>query len=210
MAGEVSPAHGPGQPELRASHEDRENAVETLRLAAGDGRLTADELDQRLEAALTARTYGDLAVLTADLPASGRPARPELPSAKDLVRIECDSGTAKRDGRWVVPRQLEVRVASGHVRLDLTQAVISQPELEVDVSVRSGTVTLITRPGIVVDADDVSVRSGRVSIRQQEGVNAPVILRVRVTGTVASGAFRARPQRRTFLQWLLRRSPAHA
>jgi hypothetical protein len=42
--------------------------VEQLRVAAGDGRLTADELDHRLETALTARTYGELAALTADLP----------------------------------------------------------------------------------------------------------------------------------------------
>jgi Domain of unknown function (DUF1707) len=209
VAGEVSPSRRPGdrqnQAELRASHTDRDLVVEQLRDAAGDGRLTADELDQRLEAALTARTYGELAVLTADLPASGQLASPGMPSAKDLIRIECASGTARRDGQWVVPRHLEVRVASGHVRLDLTRAVISQPELDVDVSVRSGMVTLVTRPGIVVDADDVSVRSGRVNVRQQQGVSAPVILRVRVTGTVASGAFRARPPRRTLLQWLLRR-----
>ena len=48
--------------------------MEILRVAAGDGRLTAEELDQRLEAALTARTYAELAVLTTDLPAAG--ARP--------------------------------------------------------------------------------------------------------------------------------------
>lgn len=40
--------------EVRASHEDRDRAAELLRMAAGDGRLTADELDQRLEQALTA------------------------------------------------------------------------------------------------------------------------------------------------------------
>ena len=55
--------------ELRASHEDRDRVVEVLRTAAGDGRLTAEELDQRLDAALTARTYAELAVLTTDLPA---------------------------------------------------------------------------------------------------------------------------------------------
>ena len=40
--------------ELRASHADRDEAVEVLREAAGDGRLTAEELDERLEAALPA------------------------------------------------------------------------------------------------------------------------------------------------------------
>ena len=57
---------------LRASHVDRDRVVELLRVAAGDGRLTAGELDGRLEAALTARTYGELAALTTDLPADTR------------------------------------------------------------------------------------------------------------------------------------------
>jgi hypothetical protein len=72
MTGEVPPGTGAGsgaQPELRASYEDRDRTVEILRVAAGDGRLTAAELDERVEAALTARTSGELAALTADLPA---------------------------------------------------------------------------------------------------------------------------------------------
>ena len=77
MTGEPVPASdSPGRaaaPRLRASHADRDRVVEVLRVAAGDGRLTADELDERLEAALSARTHGELAALTEDLPA--RPAR---------------------------------------------------------------------------------------------------------------------------------------
>jgi hypothetical protein len=53
---------------LRASHADRDLAVDILRVAAGDGRLTLAELDERLEAALTARTISELAAVTADLP----------------------------------------------------------------------------------------------------------------------------------------------
>jgi hypothetical protein len=55
-------------PELRASHEDRDRVVDTLRTAGGDGRLTAEELDARVERALSARTQGELAALVADLP----------------------------------------------------------------------------------------------------------------------------------------------
>lgn len=47
--------------------------MEILQVAAGDGRLTAAELDERLDAALSARTTGDLARLTADLPSDGMP-----------------------------------------------------------------------------------------------------------------------------------------
>ena len=59
-------SHDP--PDLRASHADRDRVVDALRVAAGDGRLSAEELDTRLESALSARTLGELAELTADLP----------------------------------------------------------------------------------------------------------------------------------------------
>jgi len=68
---EEAPRNEVARSELRASHEDRDRVVELLRVAAGDGRLTSDELDQRLELALTARTYGELTTLVSDLPAAG-------------------------------------------------------------------------------------------------------------------------------------------
>jgi hypothetical protein len=55
---------------LRASDADREAAAERLRHAAGEGRLEPDELEERLHAALRARTYGDVQRLLNDLPAS--------------------------------------------------------------------------------------------------------------------------------------------
>ncbi len=184
---------------------DRDRVVELLRVAAGDGRLTPEELDERLEAALTARTYSELAVLTTDLPAVGHQASVAVPEAKELVRIDCGAGAATRDGQWVVPQRLEVRVTSGTVRLDLTKAIITSPQLFVDADVRSGSLVVVTRPGIEVDTDDVAVRSGTVRVRTPSGPEVPTILRVHVSGKVTSGSLRARPPRRSFLQWLLRR-----
>jgi uncharacterized protein DUF1707 len=54
--------------ELRASDADRDRALEVLRIAVGDGRLSIAELNERLEAVLSARTLRELATLTADLP----------------------------------------------------------------------------------------------------------------------------------------------
>jgi Domain of unknown function (DUF1707) len=64
----ASPCPGHATPQLRASHADRDLAVDILCAAAGDGRLSAAELDERLDAALTAQTISELAILTADLP----------------------------------------------------------------------------------------------------------------------------------------------
>jgi Domain of unknown function (DUF1707) len=202
--------------QLRASHQDRDRVVEVLRVAAGDGRLTAEELDRRLEAALTARTFADLAVLTTDLPGPAEPAASApaptsaaaFPEPKDIGRIECGSGSTKRDGRWVVPRRLEIQVSSGAVKLDFTEAVIAQPSLQIDAEVRSGQLILITKPGIAVDADDVQIRGGRVKVVQPWGYDVPVSLRIVVSGKIGSGRLFAHPPRRTFWQWLTRRRPA--
>src|SRR5215510_13600862 len=201
MTGEVSPlGHGDevaSPDELRASHEDRDRVAELLRMAAGDGRLTAEELDERLEKALTARTYGELAALSKDLPAApGFAGEVAAGEPKDLVRIDRRSGWAKREGRWLVPRRIEVRVTSGHVTLDFTEAVITQPSLDVDASVRSGRLNLVTKPGIIVDTDDVAVRSGGVKVRAPWGPEVPVILHIKVSGKVGSGHISARPPRR--------------
>ena len=210
VPGQGGEAHSPG--EVRASHQDRDKIVEVLQTAASDGRLTAEEFEERLDAALTARTHGELVRLTTDLPAvpGGVLAGPP-PEPKDVVRIDCRSASTGRDGRWVVPRRIEVRVTSGSVKLDFTEAVITQPTLHIDADVSSGSLTLVTKPGIHVDTDEVSVRSGTVRVRHPEGSDVPVMLRIDVAGRVGSGMLTARPRkpprppRRTFLQWLLRR-----
>ena len=197
--------------ELRASHDDRDRVVEMLRVSAGDGRLTAEELDERLEQAMTARTYGELARLVADLPATGSAVSPAMPlKAKDVVRIDTRSGHVKRVDRWVVPQRMEVKVTSGQVLLDFTQAVITQPTLKLDVEVRSGHIRLLTRPGIVVDADEVAIRSGHVRVKAPWGSEVPVQLHVEVTGTVGSGHLVARPRNRNFWQWLTRQPKPYA
>jgi Flp pilus assembly protein TadB len=75
---------------LRASDADRDAAVDRLREAAGEGRLEPEELEQRVDRALRARTYGDLAELLADLPGDGvlpsrRAGRRTNPAARSAV-----------------------------------------------------------------------------------------------------------------------------
>jgi Domain of unknown function (DUF1707)/Domain of unknown function (DUF4190) len=58
---------------MRASSADRERAVDVLKAGFTEGRLTQDEYNDRMGRAYAARTYGDLAALTADLPAGASP-----------------------------------------------------------------------------------------------------------------------------------------
>ena len=58
---------------MRASSADRERAVDVLKAGFAEGRLTQDEYNDRMGRAYAARTYGELATLTADLPAGASP-----------------------------------------------------------------------------------------------------------------------------------------
>ncbi|MFD6532815.1 DUF1707 domain-containing protein [Streptomyces sp. NPDC060184] len=211
MSGEMSPtgkrSDSGSSPGLRASHADRDRVVDVLRIAAGDGLLDADELDERVELALAARTLGELAVLTADLPAVSVAADGTAAEVKDVVRIEqVFSGPIERTGRWVLPRRLELAVSWCDVTLDFTEAVITQDTLRIDVAMAGKSLTLVTRPGIEVDVDGLALAHCKLKHRrapQPEGI--PITLRVELVGQKAHGNVVVRPPRRTLGQWLLRR-----
>jgi hypothetical protein len=77
---EIAAAQGRGRGDLRASHADREQATEQLKVAFVQGRLDKDEFDARVGQALTGRTYTELAAVTAGLPAAPIAARPPEPA----------------------------------------------------------------------------------------------------------------------------------
>lgn len=70
---------------LRASDADREQVVDRLRKAATEGRIAAEELEQRVTTALRARTYGELDATVADLPGHGLP-RPRRETGRRSAR----------------------------------------------------------------------------------------------------------------------------
>ena len=87
-----------GYGRLRASRIDREHTVGMLKAAFVQGRLTKDEFDSRVGQALTARTYADLAVLAADLPARLVDAAPLHRAARGRTRPH--RRVARTGGRW--------------------------------------------------------------------------------------------------------------
>lgn len=183
---EVPYSRGMANSELLASNQERDRAVDVLRVAAGDGRLTAAELDQRLEVALTARTRGELAALTADLPTAGTLAA----EPKDLVRIGCERSSASRHGGWVVPRRIEYTANSGSLILDFTAAVITEPSLRIDVDMAKSSLRIITRPGVVVDASEVAVKQSSTRVHPDQGDG---LLRVELYGWAVRSAIAAGP-----------------
>lgn len=191
------------RPEFRASHADRDRTVEILRDAAGDGQLTASELDERVEAALTARTRSELAELTADLRFEvDRP-------AKELVKIDQRFSDVSRTGRWTIPQRMQIKATAGNVKLDFTEAVITRDTLHLEIDLGIGAdLLLITRPGIMVETDDLTMRGGDVKI-QDATDQVPVTLTVVLSGRVRGGNVVARYPRRNLRQWLRRDPPPY-
>jgi len=185
------PADPPSSPSLRASDADRDRVIELLRAAVADGRLDQAEFDERLDAALAARTMDALAPLTADLIAApGSAAALTLPPAEpaaELLTINQKHGSVRRDGRWTLPRRLALRTAWCDVMLDLTNAVRSGPELVIDLEVRGGDVELILAPGMVVDANGLSVRHSALAISRDAGDDTPETFQVRLVGQMRHG-----------------------
>ena len=192
-------ADQPNTPALRASDADRDRVIELLRAAVTDGRLDTAEFEERLGAALTARTIDALAPLTADLVAApGKGSGLTLPLAgttiqpAELVTIKEKYGLVRRDGRWVLPRRLVVHTAWCEVTLDLTSAVRSEPELVIEMRVDGGKVELILAPGMLIDANELTVRYGKLEIGKDAIDNTPETLRVRLTGRMRYGQISAR------------------
>ena len=92
--------------------------------------------------------------------------------------------------------------------LDFTEAEVTWPSLQIDIELRSSNLALITKPGVVVDADELTLRAGDqqgpVAARAGGPGRAPGRL---VAGRVDRGNLVARPPRRAFWDWL-RRGPA--
>jgi hypothetical protein len=78
-----------GRGHLRASHADREQVIDALKAAFVQGRLAKDEFDARIGQTFTARTYAQLAEVTAGIPAGltgAQPLRePARPRAKNAA-----------------------------------------------------------------------------------------------------------------------------
>jgi hypothetical protein len=96
---------------LRASDADRDAVAERLRLAAVEGRLEPDELEERLHEALRARTYGDLRRLLTDLPST--------PMAWERRRVE-----ARPAARIAVAVVMRVLVTLAVVAIVVTVAAL--------------------------------------------------------------------------------------
>lgn len=122
--------------------------MEQLRDAAAEGRIDLDELDSRLEQALTSKTYAQLAVLTADLPKSPSSAAESLPP---LVLKGGMYGASRGPGCWDVPGHVIAHAGMGGVSLDFTRVECRLAEVVVEAYGETSGVTVVIPDGWAAD-----------------------------------------------------------
>ena len=178
-------------PQIRASDAERDATIERLRSAAGEGRLTLEELADRIEAVSDAKvTRGELDALSADLPAPAGVGAAVAPPQTEATSV---FGDLRRDGRWVVPGRSRWRTVFGDVKLDLREARVGGELVEVDASTVFGDVELLVPEGVLVE---VRSRAFFGDVRQQAGGDAPPgAPRVVLTGGTVFGDVRVKERR---------------
>lgn len=182
------------EPSKRAADADRDAVADRLREAAGEGRLTLEELEERLEVAFTAKTYGELDRVVADLPeVAGTPGTPRARAPQDDEPLVLSSrhGRLRQVGYWYVPPRIKIAVDMAEVKIDFTRADCPHREVVVEVSAAMGQVLVVVPRGWDVRADSLSVGMGNLSNRARERPEpgAPVL---RFQGRMEIGQFQIR------------------
>lgn len=191
MAMDEQPAKRRAELDLRASDTDRERVAERLRAAAGHGRITLDELEERLEAVYAAKTYGELVPITADLPteAEGDARALAEPAPQDAAALVGAQGSilrrraiaimsgAKRAGAWVVPRRMSAFAFWGGVVLDLREARYESTETVIRATAIMGGVQILVPEGVSVDVAGLGLMGGFGESRSNAAVSpgGPVV-----------------------------------
>ncbi|MET1006283.1 MAG: DUF1707 domain-containing protein, partial [Propionibacteriaceae bacterium] len=159
-----------------------DQVTDVLHAAYAEGRIDNDEHDERVLAALRAKTFDDLIPLTADLvptsPVGTSDPRTTNGSQHLVVsnggtdepdRMTAALSEVKRVGKWRMRRRSNANVFLGSVQLDLTEAAFESAVVEVNVTQFLGSVFLRVPVGVTV-RDETAHVLGEASIK---GIGEP-------------------------------------
>jgi len=159
----------PSHHDLRAADTDRQLVADVLNTAYADGRITLDELNERLDVTWRARTFGELVPVTADLMPVARhdqyvsptPSRPLVDPTTTNTTDSFTSimSTARRQGPWRVSRRISGTVIMGDAKIDLRQATFDAERCELNISCIMGDVKIWVPEGVSV-RDETSAIMG--------------------------------------------------
>lgn len=193
---------------VRIGDVERDAAIEVLRTAAGEGRITVEELEDRMELVAVARFPTDLDRVLADIAT-------ELPSEQSGTTVRGTTGGTSsealpgespgnrevlrspwtgliRHGRWPVKPYLRCEPAGVAIELNFLEVETDLEVIDIDVAARTGTLKLIVPDNWGVDftglaRSPIAVITFKANEAAQDG--HPTI---RVRGSIGSGVFIAR------------------
>lgn len=189
--------------DLRASDADRERVAKVLNDALTEGRITIAELDERLHKAYAAKTLGELAPLTQDLPMTAShgtpmPTQPSVPSSRiggepggPATAFALMSGF-RRDGAWVLPAHYTAIAVLGGGELDLREVRFSQAQCTIQAFAFMGGVEIIVPDDITVRVSGFAFMGGFEHRNLEGPPGAPVL---HVTGFAMMGGVEVRRSR---------------
>ena len=195
-----------GAPEIRASHADRDCIIDVLNKAAGEGRLSLEELEERIDAAAGARYQSELRELVRDLPegqvqqpTSAGPLVPRLRAvAQNTPVLHAAWVSIVRAGDWNVPEWLVVEPAWSAVVLNMLEAV-PPPGGEIVIEIRGGwgSFVLILPEGWAVDRSELENSSDWASSTTIDALSNPAIGKplVRLIGDARASRVSVRGER---------------
>lgn len=144
--------------DLRVSDAEREHVGKLLQRAVGQGRLTIAEFTERMDAAMAARTRGELNAVLVDLPGFTL----TRPQAGDVLELSHHLGELTRRGPWRVPSRVRLVGHFGFSLLDFTEAVFSSPVVTLELDKTAGSTRIIIPDGATVDTDGLRVLGGSI------------------------------------------------
>ena len=184
---------------LRVSDAERDQTLRILGDHASVGRLTLDELEERSSRALAAKTRGELATLTGDLPQEAGQDRPAPALAKKPVRwmVAIMSGSHRR-GRFRAVGSINSVAIMGGDDIDLREAEIEGGELTINLVAIMGGANIYVPDSVELDVGGFSLLGGNTEVGSERlpRPGAPVI-RLRAWNLLGGATiFRVPPQAR--------------
>jgi hypothetical protein len=177
-AGSTAPASELTQADLRASDADRDRAAAVLSGAMATGRVTSAEYAERLDAVYAAKTLGDLAPLTRDLPAED--ASDDSGPATGRAEVEAQFSKVIRNGRWVAGRHTRLTARFGALIVNFADAVLPGREITLEIDAFCGKLIIVVPEGAQVTDEGGALFSKRAIYGRGAGdADGPVI---RLTG----------------------------
>src|SRR5580658_6184239 len=157
------------QLELRASDADRDAAAGVLGNALATGRLTSTEHAERLDAVYAAKTVGDLAPLTRDLPAEAAAASVGV---ADRAEVSARFSKVIRSGRWVAGRRTRLTARFGALIVDLSDAVLPGREITLEINAFCGKLIVTVPEGAHVIDEGGALFAKRAIYGRKDGGDA--------------------------------------